>query len=269
MIRSAASIFTAALFLAGAPAVYSDDAKPAPQASIAYFSPQEAFDGWRAAIEKHDWRTAFLSETPPARDADVFDAYFGCAMKVTMKRRTKLSAVLEKFGVDDASGRITTEYNRRYMDKHGVDIGKLKTERQAREDKLVAEFFKKRAASGVRDDPDVAVPTTIDESQLGPPLPPDDNALLRSAVVDSISDKLGFYAAVHDILDSDRPANPRIGPLERITIKGDAAEGTATATTFVERIGISASGVQTKAVDCYDSKETFRFAKTANGWLRD
>jgi hypothetical protein len=266
MIRLAVAICAPMVFLADVSAVFAADAKPAPQAAKVYSSPQEVFDAWRAAIKKKDWRTVFFSGTASARNGDVYAAYVECCTKGDPKE----VAVLKKFGIDDASGRILSEYYRRYKDKHGVDIGKLTADREAKRDKLVAEYFKKHPpADGQRENPDIAVPgPTIDEPQLGPPLPADDPELLRNVVVDAISDKAGFFAAAHDVLDSDQPSNPRVGPLEQIKIKGDSAEGVATLTSFIESESVSESGVQCKTVHRYDSKERFHFTKTADGWLR-
>jgi hypothetical protein len=226
MVRHAVGICALLAILAGISAAFSADPKLEQPTAKGYSSPQEAFDAWRAAMAKRDWRTVFLSETRSERNAELFSLYVECGMK----GGPKVQALLEKFGVDDSSGRIDSEYNRRYKDKHGVDIGKLTADRDAKMDKLFAEYRKKhKPADGQTEDPNIAVPgPPIDESQLGPPLPPDDEALLRGIIVDSISDKLGFFVAAHDALDSAGAANPKIGPLERITIKGDTAEGVVT-----------------------------------------
>jgi hypothetical protein len=264
MIRLAVAVCVYVALLAGMSAVFSADATPEKHVAKSYSSPQEAFNAWRAAMEKHDWRTAFLSETPSARNAEVFALFVECGMK----GGPKVQALLKKFGVEDASGQLNAEYDRRYKEKHGVDIGRLTADRKAKEDKLTAEFFKKRAASGIRDDPNVAVPVEIDESQLGPPLPPTNEALARAVVVDSISDKVGFFLAAHDALGSAGGANPKIGPLERVNIKGDTAEGVLNVTSSIVSLHVD-RGVESKHVHSFDTKITFRFVKTANGWLKD
>src|SRR5947199_6042327 len=78
------------------------------QLGKAYPSPQAAFDAYRTALDKHDWRTVFLSESQSARDDDLFEAVFACGVQ---SENLKIVGVRKQFGLDrDWDVRVNSEY---------------------------------------------------------------------------------------------------------------------------------------------------------------
>jgi hypothetical protein len=255
------------MVLAETTAVLSADTVQSRPPANSYSTPTEVFDAYRNAMDRNDWRGVLLSECEEARDRDAYSIYVGAAEQ---SDDPKVAAALKKYGLDrSADARIMAEYNKRYKVKHGIDIGKLKAEHAAKQDALVAESLKKaRDAGELKNGPDYAVPVTIDESKLGPPLPDEDQALLRSVVVESIPDKIGFCATLQGIFAANQTLKPRIGSLERLSVNASTAEGVATVSEFAEGIHKTATRAQERFVQRVDTTKSFRFVKTTNGWLR-
>ncbi|MGE0535729.1 MAG: hypothetical protein AB7O68_12190 [Pirellulales bacterium] len=205
----------------------ADDNAKAETAS-GYNSPVKAFDAYRNAISKRDWRTAFHCWAPEWREHLIFETVFACHLKPDSP---KVLALLKAHAADEAI--INAAYDARYQERHGVDLARLN-----------ADYEAKRAAA----DP--------------PPMPPTDAALLREVVCSQIADKPGFYAEAANILVTDG-ATPRIGKLEKLTIRGDKAVGWANETIH----GVRSTGGKTNRRFEHVVPVRYQFRKTAHGWL--
>ena len=89
---------------------------------------------------------------------------------------------------------------------------------------------------------------------------PNDEELNRQALFDATKDKVGFFAAVHKILEKDRKPNV-IGELEQVAIDGDTATGR------VEITIVPQPGESPPVVD--KNYKTFKFRRVNGGWLLD
>ena len=147
-----------------------------------YSSPEAVFDVYRVALAKRDWRKCFYLGTPKFQDDRVYEAYVLCRLF----RSKEGLAVVRKYLVNGAT--INDEYNRKYKDKHGIDLASL-----------VAEHG---------DDPLFRFPE------------PDDD-LLGDVVAAHIKDKPAFYSAVCDLFEHNRPFEE----LKQVVVKADTRRG--------------------------------------------
>lgn len=213
-----------------------------------FSSPREVFDVFRQAQEKRDWRTVFYCWTPRARKVCVFEALFACQMNPDDHN---VLAVLKEYGVKDDA--IEAEYFKLYKAKHGVDLAKLKSDREA-----------KVRAMGVRikqerEDSSDGGPIPVDNATVPPQLP-EDLDLLREAVSTGIADNEGFYIAVNTLFaNRDHDMTP-IGPLEKVTVRGNTATGSASTTLFHLELPLNKKFGQKITT-------TYHFRRLANGWF--
>ena len=109
--------------------------------------------------------------TADLRDAAVCDAFVG-AMEHADEPRMR--AVIEKYHVTPET--FGAEYDKRYFQVHHIDIGKMRTDRERKQEELLAKYYASHpnAPKGG--------PTPISESELGPPLPAFDQNLYFETV---------------------------------------------------------------------------------------
>lgn len=226
-----------------------------------YESPQAVYEAYRTALAKRDKRTEHLCLTPELRDEEVCMSYvLGLGM---MRDKAKADALRKKFGVEEKV--ITAEYNKRYKEKYGIDIEKVRTEYQDKQSKAVAEYFKKQGINNSV--PGLyRVPQSVMD-QVGPPPWKDDDQLLRKVVIEKNVDKVGFVVAVDKAV---RPpdADPTVlGDLKNLRIQGDKATGEHTTRIF----GIRRLPGKYKDERFWEDVDggAIGFRKTKDGWLID
>lgn len=241
--------FCAAPALAGTPqaglaAENSTDIRPK-----TYSSPRAVFDAYRQAREKQDWRTVYLCWTPHDRNVLISEAFFGCQMHPD---DPDVLGVLKKYGVTEDA--IEAEYFKRYKAKHGVDLAKLHADRVATDKASHARRKQEPEASSD------SGPVPVDPAAL-PPQPPEDLELLHEAVCADVSDNEGFYVAVSKLFAARDPdVTAPIGPLERLTLRGNRATGSAMTTLFHIEGPLNKKVGQTISTP-------FRFRKVDGGWF--
>jgi hypothetical protein len=230
----------------------ADDA-PRPEAPTGYSSPAEAFDAFRNARGKGDWRQVFRCCTPKTQDHLVFEAYFSCRMN----EGPKTSALIKAQGADEAA--IDAAYNKLYQKRHGVDLAKLTAEHEAKVAAASEAYFKKQGKSKTANGG--ALVEVPDFSAGLPPLPPRDDALYREAVISQIANHAGFYAAATNLFATDD--DKQIGKLERITVRGDTA--TVTANVQSSYIMSTPDGKDRKVTEAVPA--SFHLRRSKSGWL--
>jgi hypothetical protein len=239
-----------AAFQSAAPAEGQPVPHAAPPAPTVFATPQAVFDAYRTG----DRRTAFFCLTPEFRDSAVFEAYFACH---TRPATQEVLAVLKRFGADDAA--VHAEYCKRYKEKHGVDIAKVEAEYEAKMAEAFAEYVQKnkiRPGDGA-----VAVPESVLEK--AGPRPPQDAALARQALIDTVVDKAGFVVAVGQALGQPDGRPGQLGPLKGVQVKGDRATDQAAVTVY--HLEARPGTAERKVGQRVDT--TFHFRKTKDGWL--
>lgn len=224
---------------------------PAAQVAKVYASPGEVFTAYKTAHEKRDWRSFFLCHDSQAQREAVFGAVVGCCLKGT----PELREVMKKFGLDDAA--LEKEYSRRHEKKHGVDFAKA-----------IADY--KTAAHLAVDPPQPQlVPKPMDKNGTevtpAPPVQPQlempvaDGELVREVTASLVTDKVGFYSSVRNLVDAEPARLPTYGPLEQLHIKGDTATGRVTWTVL-----INDESEPTRTMNL-----VINFRKENGGWLID
>jgi hypothetical protein len=231
---------------------------PTPTPAKAYSSPREVFDALRAAIAKQDWRAVYYCHTREARDNLVFEAYFGCNMQL---HNPKVLAVLKKYGADPDA--ITADYQKRYQEKHGVDIAQLSADRANMRAKAVAAYSRKQGKNAPsQKNPGAVTAVLIDQADLGPPLPRTDEMLFREVVTARVTDKAGFFEAANKIFaNTEQP--PQIGELTALTVKGNTALGHANKIIY----HVSTTAGQPPKRIAQNIARTYHFRKSQYGWL--
>lgn len=220
-----------------------------------YSSPTAVFDAFRESRDKQDWQTMLSCLTPELRDDQVFEAFFGCSMQPS---DPKTVAVLKKHRVGLQA--IQTEYHRRYKEKHGIDIVKLLEERTAAAEKAEQSRKAQKDARPSGEAQGGAVPGSSE--QLGPPLPPADEGLLRKTVCAAIRNKPAFCADVDSIIrNGERPAP--LGKLEQLRVQGDKADGLAK--TVIYHFASGPDNRLQKVGQEIDLR--FRFSKLNGNWF--
>jgi len=213
-------------------------------AAQGYGSPREAYEAYRRALDKDDWRTAFHCFTPAARDDQVFRTFDAATFRA---EEPKVGAAMKKYGLGVET--VMKEYTKQYRDKHGVDLEKLQAEIDRRRQERLKEYLndhpEARTVQG-----DLEAVTVPAEVQPKLSMPPFDHELLREIVLRSVTDNAGFYTDVNRAI---RPAKkndtlrPTLGPLERVTITGDRATGWITVTNY--HLAFEADGIERKEAD--------------------
>lgn len=223
-----------------------------------YSSPRAVFDAYIKAQNKGNWRTVFSCLTSESQELEVFEMLIACE---TTGAYQKALAVRKKYGADDAA--LNAAYYKKYKEKHGVDIAKLIAERENNA-KKAAESRKKQGkkepASG-----STPIATAGPSEELGPPLPPHDEDLVREVVSAQIKDKAGFFEDANKAIVNahDVELEPRIGQLEGVNIEGDRARGSAKVMIFHLE---STHGEATRKVG-HTVEMTFHFRRVNGGWL--
>lgn len=149
-----------------------------------YASPAAVFDAYRKARDEKDSRKVFSLLTPRKQNSMISGAFFFCAIRPSEETRAIVNRFVDGTGLED-------EYNRRYQEKHGIDIAKFKAEHEQ--------------------DPDYT------------PLPLDKD-LQDEVFAGHVKDKAGFYEAAAKLADGR--VHP-LGRLEQVDIQGDTATGRA------------------------------------------
>ena len=123
--------------------------------------------------------------TPEAQNEATFEVFFACA-----ESNSERDLAIAKKYVDLAS--IDGDYDKRYKEKHGVDLGKHR--------------------AGHENDPNYVPPAS-------------DRDLLRDTVASHVKDKAGFFEAVARL--SEGAPGPPLGDLEKLIVNGGTATGRA------------------------------------------
>ncbi len=223
-----------------------------------YSSPGEVFDAYRKARDKDDWRTLFSCLTKESQELEVFEVFIACE---TTSHHQEARAVCKKYGVDNVS--INTIYYAKYKRKHGIDIAQIVTERENNAKKANESRQKKRAKD--QSDGGAAVVAASPSEDLGPPLPPRDEDLIHEVISAQIKDKAGFFEEAHVAIacKPEIDLEPRIGPLEQVTIHGETAIGRAKMTMF----HLESTDGKTSNKIGSTSDETFNFQRVNSSWL--
>jgi len=236
------------------PLLESIAAEPVLETPKGYSSPVAVFDAFRASRDQQDWQTILPCLTPELRDDQVFEAFFACSMQ---RSNPRIVAVLKKHGVDSEA--ILAEYHKRYKEKHGVDIAKLLADRKAAAEKAAPS---RKPQEGTQSSGEgIAVPGSSSE-QLGPPRPPDDEALLRTAICAAVRNKAAFCGDVDSVITNSKRPTP-IGKLEQLRVHGDTAVGLAKTMIYHTRSGPEESLQKVGQ----EIGLNFRFRKLNGSWL--
>ena len=208
-----------------------------------YATPQDVFDAYRAALNKHDWRELFLCLDAESQSDAVYETFFCCCNLVDdiPKFRTLLSA----HGVDEQH--VRSEYEQRFRKKYKINPSKM---RDAVQSELPA--CSDRGSHAI----DGQEPTSW--------VPDIHQALMRDIVCSLIKDKLRFYVEAQQALDTPGIVPPlHYGTLQRVTTEDNVAVGYATVTSYhlkAER-GAAAKPIANHAL------VAFHFVRTGSGWL--
>jgi hypothetical protein len=152
------------------------------------------------------------------------------------ERMARLRATMKKYGLDDE--RLWTEYDKRYLAAHGVDLAKIKAELRRRGRERMERRFKGHPAERAEVEKYLKEHSEAADQFLLPPEPgeePDpslpelDDGLLEEVIPNLVTDRSAFYEAASEIL------TPRIkrksgyddvfGDLQGLTVDGDTAKG--------------------------------------------
>ncbi|REK19457.1 MAG: hypothetical protein DWQ37_01275 [Planctomycetota bacterium] len=210
-----------------------------------YASPNAVFDAYRHAYNNQDWRSLYFLCTRELQQELVFEAAFKCYEVGDADSATR--RIEEKFGASEAD--LTKKYYESYKRKHGHgDVI----------DKYLAKaipHLEAKAGSGVETDE-----SQFSEEAAAVKALPADKELQIQAVYDATKDKVGYFAAVQEMVQSGRKPNV-IGDLKELVVDGDTATGHA---TILKRPGPRESK-QTDST--YDKR--FKFRQLNGGWLVD
>jgi len=283
MRRMIALVSLALVLMLGPAAPAADPSRPEVRggpAAQGYGSPREAYEAYRRALDKDDWRTAFHCFTPAARDDQVFATFDGATFRA---EEPKVAAAMKKYGLDLDT--VLKEYTKQYRDKHGVDLEKLEAERARRYHERMKKYLDDLPkAANAKDglvtvpapaeaQPEPSVPPLVAVPQpagvppeppvpaiWGPPMPaeeepepsmpPIDYELLRDVVLRLVADKAGFYEEVNRAIRPEKKEDllrATLGPLQRVAMTGERATGWITVTGY--HLARRSDGIERKEAD--------------------
>jgi hypothetical protein len=222
LARFATLAITVATFVASCAKRQASDSAEH-KSPVRYSSPADVFNAYREARSKRDWRKCFHCLTPEAQKDALFETYFACGMSGSKE----VATICEKF-IDGVT--LNADYEKRYKEKHGMSIAEVRAKEQTEEPRG--------------------------------PTATSDRDLLVEALNAQIQDKVGFYEAALNLLESSDSPSP-IGDLGQMVIEGDSATGAADIAIVHYEMK---PGEPEKRVDDKVPK-TFKFRKVNGGWL--
>jgi hypothetical protein len=264
MRRTIALVSLALVLILGLTAPAADPGRretPNGPAAQGYPSPREAYEAYRQALDKDDWRTAFYCFTPAAGDDQVFGTFDGATFRA---EEPKVAAAMKKYGLGVET--VMKEYTKQYRDKHGVDLEKLQAEIARRRQERLKKYIEDHPEARVVTDDYEAV-TVPAEAEPKLSMPPFDHELLREIVLRFVTDKAGFYAEVNGATipaKKNDTLRSTLGPLERVTITGDRATGWITVTNY--HLAFAADGIERKEPDP-PRPQRMRFRRLNGRWF--
>jgi hypothetical protein len=229
----------------------SADDEQGTNAPPGYASPLEAFEARRDALAKRDWRKAFASLTPEVQDTEIFylglgwlwveegmegGPFDGLGEAERKEGMARLRATMKKYGLD--AERLWTEYDKRYLAAHGVDLAKIKVELRRRGRERMERRFKGHPAERaevekyIKEHPEVAdqflLPPEPGEAP-DPSLPELDDELLENVIPTLVTDRSAFYEAASEIftpkVKRKSGYDDDFGNLKGLKVSGDTAKG--------------------------------------------
>ena len=223
--------------------------KPKTETPKVYASPEAVFQAYRQGLAKNDARIWYFCLVPTLRDEQVIESLFACGIHMAPD-----DPVRKKFGLDDAS--LGSEYNKRYEKKYGVNPSKVHEEYYQKLQKAQEEFVRRHGNSI-----DKALITQEAIKQIGPMPQLHDQGLYRLIVLEKVTDKIGFVAAVEAALRTPGHDPIKFSPIRNVRIVGDSASGQTTGVHYGLRR--EPGGPEKKMEYRYD--QTVQFRKTKDG----
>jgi hypothetical protein len=184
----------------------------------------------------------------------------------------RLRATMKKYGLD--AERLWTEYDKRYLAAHGVDLAKIKAELRRRGRERMERRLKGHPAERaevekyIKEHPEDAdqflLPPEPGE-EPGPSLPELDDELLDMVIPTLITDRSAFYEAASEIFTPKTKGKSGdddvFGNLKGLRVTGDTAKGW---------IAWSRSHVEKGTRDVYEPVRVLRkFRRLGGRWYND
>jgi len=225
------------------------------EVGVVFLAPSDVFGAYQKAVAEKDWKTAFGCLTGKARDNITLNAYYECLAK---NNRAAVADLMKKHSLEQQA--VESVYAKRYLAKNGVDLIKLRQERENRRMRELEEDNRKRGLeppAKPQPQPLISSPVLSEERTADPAL---DTEILVAAIRDLVKDEQAFCASAYTLLGWE---DPKIGRIVTATTQENSA--TIVFTQVID-FGADAS-TEPRRKNEREINRTMNLAKTGRGWL--